>query len=954
MGKISKSYLKELAEKKKYKSGGFSTEGYKRNSPDVNNPYNVIPSNQITMKGVDFPVMGTDNMGYQQMMYPGQDYTFPGEYVTEFPLKNMGNKRYGQVGFYKPEFRSKSQIANTQGGQREYTNVPVKRTPTEAKAIREKELAELKRKTVGTIRETTDADREAQNRQALTFAGNAEKRGVSSPLNDILDVVNPFSYYYAGKDAVRGLEQAAEGVTSLNLEQIGSGLAGATLGALGAIPSTSEFKPLFGVAGKTFAKPALKAASTLGKPGISTNLADLQAAKKFAKQYGYDLPKDLERVAKSDVLTDRTIRGLMNRHNTFVRGVSTNWDVIEDKVGPKVWGDIVENFEKQGIDYINNPKAAAEYMATHIPIETGYGRFGLKPGENALYLSNSMPTAEGYSYGQGYMVKGKRPTDFSSLNRQDWIKANEYPVSYGFKGSPFNTGIVKNDYYKRVPTSLRDIAYAAGDPSIIQNAMKKSDEAYKLATERDLKLREEYVNRIRDMRVRSVQKNNPEYTGSHWDYKMPNLVDRAKETYYNTLMGFSHLSAEASVIPPVVGGFLDKRNMAALGRNLVSPVFGKIDPFSHYAIKGVPGEKVLEPIRSLEVTPQMWSNKSRAHVGKYSKGFTRREFGGVIPGHKATYQSGGTNDSEYMNFVRTLPPNLAQPNDPSYNLKGYWEASGSPKSFDYNQPTDPQGYYHAFSRNPRTGQILKAPFHPSFKEGVSDKGAYRLVSPRGDVYTQGFKYPAYEGYYGLPKNAIIDNNYDFLDKPNYEGYFQGGGKNTSQARSFMSIIPNFIPVVNDALDFYDVLQGAYTGNKVQMNQGIIGLTAPGIAGKGVGEIIDYATEKTLGKQVADQNQAKREGIVNMSTSDLQKLYLKYGPGGYDKWKAAGFPKLQMGGTIGIPGVNGQVVSSGPQPLTSVKKTRGPITKNKKGDIKTMSNQQVKQVLKYSKQKPNKI
>ena len=194
----------------------------------------------------------------------------------------------------------------------------------------------------------------------------------------------------------------------------------------------------------------------------------------------------------------------------------------------------------------------------------------------------------------------------------------------------------------------------------------------------------------------------------------------------------------------------------------------------------------------------------------------------------------------------------------------------------------------------------------------------------------------------MPKDAIIDNNYDFLDKPNYEGYFQGGGKNTSQARSFMSIIPNFIPVVNDALDFYDVLQGAYTGNKVQMNQGIIGLTAPGLAGKGVGEIIDYATEKTLGKQVADQNQAKREGIVNMSTSDLQKLYLKYGPGGYDKWKAAGFPKLQMGGTIGIPGVNGQVVSSGPG------------IQDEEGNVKTMSSKQVKQTLKYSRYKPNKI
>ena len=44
-----------------------------------------IPSNQITMKGVPYPVLGEDNLGYQQMMYPGMNYTFPGDNVTEYP-----------------------------------------------------------------------------------------------------------------------------------------------------------------------------------------------------------------------------------------------------------------------------------------------------------------------------------------------------------------------------------------------------------------------------------------------------------------------------------------------------------------------------------------------------------------------------------------------------------------------------------------------------------------------------------------------------------------------------------------------------------------------------------------------------------------------------------------------------------------------------------------------------
>lgn len=49
-----------------------------------------IPSNQITMQGVDYPVHGIDDTGYSQMMYPGMDYTFPGEYVTEYPMAQNG------------------------------------------------------------------------------------------------------------------------------------------------------------------------------------------------------------------------------------------------------------------------------------------------------------------------------------------------------------------------------------------------------------------------------------------------------------------------------------------------------------------------------------------------------------------------------------------------------------------------------------------------------------------------------------------------------------------------------------------------------------------------------------------------------------------------------------------------------------------------------------------------
>ena len=61
----------------------MSTEGYKETSPDVNNAVNIIPSGNITMKGVNFKVRGTDNLGNTKIMKPGKDYKFPGTIVKE-------------------------------------------------------------------------------------------------------------------------------------------------------------------------------------------------------------------------------------------------------------------------------------------------------------------------------------------------------------------------------------------------------------------------------------------------------------------------------------------------------------------------------------------------------------------------------------------------------------------------------------------------------------------------------------------------------------------------------------------------------------------------------------------------------------------------------------------------------------------------------------------------------
>ena len=61
----------------------ISKTGYRRDSPDKNNKYNIILDNNISMNNVKGKVKGTDNKGNTKIMKPGKEYKFPGDYVVE-------------------------------------------------------------------------------------------------------------------------------------------------------------------------------------------------------------------------------------------------------------------------------------------------------------------------------------------------------------------------------------------------------------------------------------------------------------------------------------------------------------------------------------------------------------------------------------------------------------------------------------------------------------------------------------------------------------------------------------------------------------------------------------------------------------------------------------------------------------------------------------------------------
>jgi len=60
---------------------------------DHPNRCTMIPSNNITMKNVGYPVLGIDDTGYKQVMHPEQNYTYPGTKVFEIPI----TKKYKNI-----------------------------------------------------------------------------------------------------------------------------------------------------------------------------------------------------------------------------------------------------------------------------------------------------------------------------------------------------------------------------------------------------------------------------------------------------------------------------------------------------------------------------------------------------------------------------------------------------------------------------------------------------------------------------------------------------------------------------------------------------------------------------------------------------------------------------------------------------------------------------------------
>jgi hypothetical protein len=65
-----------------------------------------VPGHDITMEGVDYPVLGVDNLGTSQIMMPGNNYSYPGQTVTEYPLMGRGGSSTPGPGLTKEKAKA--------------------------------------------------------------------------------------------------------------------------------------------------------------------------------------------------------------------------------------------------------------------------------------------------------------------------------------------------------------------------------------------------------------------------------------------------------------------------------------------------------------------------------------------------------------------------------------------------------------------------------------------------------------------------------------------------------------------------------------------------------------------------------------------------------------------------------------------------------------------------------
>lgn len=439
----------------------ISTEGYKRNSKDKNNPINIIPSNNITMKDVEFPVEGTDNLGNTQVMYPGLDYIFPGDYVVEKKFQQGGPAWLNgldtkNINYLNNDSYTKAQIAKKNreeaakkaSTQKAVSKIPAAKIPADR---REAEImianGDIKVETIAEIkeREAREAEeaklaREATlkayetrvntpgyspikglpNESFTTMLANeaaplADKFRVSNENNFFDDYINPAVWIGSmAKSLGEAPKQSQETGSILPyVAAIGMPLAAGALGSIGA-KNTGEF-----VNNMINPLPNFKSANF--KSEIDWGNWNLfKKENKFTPNSESYYRVIGDEVGYNDLINSGVVRpnqnGIFSGRNTYyTKGA------INDINNPVVGGGV-----KKGTAYKGNYIVEVNKNDIHFPTqEHGLNKdwnFGItKPGNEIPYSSEHLNVYK--RVGNNYVKLNKKETPFQSeINWGNWNK----------------------------------------------------------------------------------------------------------------------------------------------------------------------------------------------------------------------------------------------------------------------------------------------------------------------------------------------------------------------------------------------------------------------------------------------------------------------------------------------------------------------------------------------------
>ncbi len=345
---------------------------------------------------------------------------------------------------------------------------------------------------------------------------------------------------------------------------------------------------------------------TVGKKVLKPikNLGDL----KYANE-AFNTNKKLSFLSSfSNKKTDKLIKETVNEGNTFIRGVSTNWDEVKPSV-KKLLTDV-------GIDYKKNPEQAAEYMLTHVPGVTGYGRAGLPKNKDiaGLYTSNSYETAEGYTYGKGYVGKVKKQTLFEGPDRRKWVDQNTLNYYEGSNvafegGDPDFITINNKQFQEKIRTST--------DPKDIEESLSKT----KLSPDLEKKVKA-HVDMLR--KNKSMYDEIISESGNIQTAEDLIIHQNKREAYKKT-----YDAVTQSRVDMMLGNF---GNQGKPVSNILKDAVSGTDSYAHYIHLGEPGEKLFDVVNLKKISPNIFKNRSRAHRGIFTKGLSAATISGISIG----------------------------------------------------------------------------------------------------------------------------------------------------------------------------------------------------------------------------------------------------------------------------------------------------------------------------------